>query len=73
MIREPKKISGTLTFVIRDDAPMIHCNDSPSYRTVTIRMTDEQVACEPLYCTSQTGTNLSYEQVSKIILEPPKP
>ena len=70
MIPDPKQTSGVLTFVIRDDAPMIHCNDTPTFRTVTIYMTDEQKACVQLHCTAMTGSNASYEQVSRVILEP---
>lgn len=33
-----------LTVTIRDDSPMIHCGDSPSYRSVQIELTPEQIA-----------------------------
>lgn len=32
-----------LTVIIRDDTPLIYCGDSPSYRTVSFSLTDEQV------------------------------
>ncbi|WP_308585046.1 hypothetical protein [uncultured Desulfovibrio sp.] len=32
----------TLTVIIRDDSPMVYCNDSPSFRTVRISLTSEQ-------------------------------
>jgi hypothetical protein len=31
---------AVLTVIIRDDSPMIHCGDSPSYRTVSITATN---------------------------------
>jgi len=31
-----------LTVVFRNDGPLIFCNDSPSYRTVRVRLTGEQ-------------------------------
>ncbi len=33
----------TLTVIIRDDSPMVYCNDSPSFRTVRISLTSEQM------------------------------
>ena len=40
---EHKKLPpDTLTVIIRDDSPMIYCNDSPSYRTVRVSLTTEQ-------------------------------
>lgn len=32
-----------LTVIIRDDAPLIHCNSTPTYRRVTFALTEEQV------------------------------
>ena len=31
-----------LTVILRNDAPMIFCGDSPSYRSVHVELTDEQ-------------------------------
>jgi hypothetical protein len=33
-----------LTVTIRDDSPMLHCGDSPAYRSVQIEFTPEQIA-----------------------------
>lgn len=64
------KLPGkTLTVVIRDDAPMIHCGDSPSYRTVRLELTEEQRAALTLRCTSTVGLTDHYEQISQVILE----
>lgn len=34
--------SNILTVIIRNDAPMIYCGDSPSYRSIKIKLTAEQ-------------------------------
>jgi len=36
------KAPTKLTVIIRSDAPMLNCADSPSYRTVVFELTDEQ-------------------------------
>ena len=69
-IPRPVEIGGVLTFIIRDDAPTIHCNDSPSYRTVRLLLTKEQRAQVLLYCTARDCGGDHYESVSKVILEP---
>lgn len=58
-----------MTVIIRDDAPMIHCGDSPSYRTVKIELTDEQIGRIKLKNTSTSGGNKYYEEISRCILE----
>jgi hypothetical protein len=52
----------TLTVIIRDDAPLVHCNDAPIYRTVQMQLTPEQVEAMRL-----RGT---YESISKCWIEP---
>ena len=66
------KIPGNqVTVVIRDDGPLIHCGDSPSYRTVRIELTPEQVhALELKHTHSHNGKDF-FEEISRIILEPP--
>lgn len=62
-------VPGAMTVVIRDDVPMIHCGDSPSYRTVRINLTDEQRQAMALHWTgSQGGTDI-WEVISKAIVE----
>ena len=62
------KLSAThLTVIIRDDNPLIHCGDVPTYRRVTFELTEEQknkLALKHL----GNGTNY-YEQISKCFLE----
>ena len=36
------KYSNILTVIIRDDSPIIHCGDSPAYRSIKIELTPEQ-------------------------------
>lgn len=69
-MKEPKYPSGQLTVVIRDDSPMIHCNDSPRYRTVRLTLTPEQREALKLRCTGSSGGAAIYEEVSMCILEP---
>jgi hypothetical protein len=64
------KPPGThLTFIIRDDAPMIHCGDSPSYRRVTIGLYADQVKQIMVNATSKLGDRDIFESVSKCFLE----
>lgn len=70
---EWKAPPSRLTVILRNDAPMIHCGDSPSYRSVTLDLTPEQVnrlLCR--YVGSSGGVDL-YEEVSKCFLEDPTP
>lgn len=50
-----------ITVVIRDDTPLIHCGDTPRYRTTTFELTDAQVQALRLN---------ENEEVSRLILEP---
>jgi len=64
------RLAGSiLTVVIRDDSPMIHCQDSPVYRTVRISLTDDQRESMALRCTGVTGTTPIYETISKCFIE----
>ena len=59
-----------LTVILRNDSPMIHCGDSPSYRSVQIELTPEQ--CEmikPRWTGSSSGAD-EYEGISKAFIEP---
>lgn len=63
---------GVLTVIIRDDSPMIHCGDSPAYRSVRIALTDDQIAQMKLAHTYTSGGVSYYEQVSKCFVETPR-
>ncbi len=58
-----------ITVIIRNDAPIIFCGDSPSYRTVTFDLTEEQNKHIVL---AHVGTNAGCEikeEISRCILE----
>ena len=66
------KLPGNqLTVIFRDDGPMIHCGDSPSYRTVRIILTTEQVSALELRHTHTWQGKEQYEEISRVILENP--
>jgi hypothetical protein len=52
-----------LTVIFRDDAPVIHCGSSPTYRTVQVALTDEQKA------KLQTRKGCTTESISMAIIE----
>jgi len=62
--------AGTLTVVFRDDGPLIHCGDCPAYRSVRIKLTDEQRRQLAMRETHSSGNRTYYEEVSRVILEP---
>lgn len=71
MRQYPHRLPGpVLTVVLRDDSPLIHCNDSPSFRSRRITLTDEQRNHLALECTGTAGGAPLYEVVSKCFIEP---
>ena len=58
-----------LTVIIRDDGPMIHCGDSPSYRSVQLNLTDEQVVALSRRQTHSSGGVEYFEQYSRCFIE----
>lgn len=65
------KLPGTLlTVVIRDDGPMIFCGDSPTYRSVQLALTTEQLEQLRLRLIGRSGKACHYESVSKAFIEP---
>jgi hypothetical protein len=68
---ESREGPKSLRVIIRNDAPMIFCNDSPSYRSVEIELTPDQQAKLALqWCGSQGGTRL-YESISNAFFDDP--
>lgn len=65
-----KKPNNKLTVIIRDDSPMIFCGDSPTYRSVQIELTEDQVNSITLKYTSSSGKDDFYEEISKCFIEP---
>jgi hypothetical protein len=73
-LKQKRKDNMILTVIFRDDAPMIHCGDSPSYRSVQIELTPEQrKQLEPRFSYA-TGLGEQekryYESISKCFIEP---
>lgn len=66
---KPRLAPEFLTVIIRDDAPMIHCGDSPSYRSVRIELTEEQRRQAAMSATSSSGGTWHFEQISKCFLD----
>jgi hypothetical protein len=59
-----------LTVIFRNDSPMIHCGDSPSYRSAQIELTPEQCeAIKPRWTGFSSGVD-NYEEISKAFIEP---
>ena len=59
----------TLTVIIRDDAPMVFCNSSPEYRTVRVKLTDEQREAIMLHANSSQCGKPVWESISMAIIE----
>ena len=59
-----------LTVILRNDSPMIHCGDSPDYRSVQIELTPEQCTAIAPRKTGQSGYVEEYEAISKAFIEP---
>jgi hypothetical protein len=62
--------SGELTVMIRDDGPLVHCGDSPAFRTVRIQLTPDQIAKLALRRIGTSNGAPMYEDISRIIMEP---
>ena len=61
-----------LTVIFRDDSPMIFCNDSPTYRSIQIELTQEQTELLNPKCVGIHNGNKIYEAISKVFVEPVK-
>lgn len=69
MNEQSRYIDGKLTVIIRDDAPMVFCGDSPSYRTVVINLTEDQIKKIELRATGKSGSDVYHEAISRVIVE----
>ena len=58
-----------LTVVIRNDAPLIFCDDSPSYRSVKVELTEEQRKALALFYVGSSGRRAYFEEISKCFIE----
>lgn len=64
---------STLTVIIRNDGPVIHCGDSPSYRSVQIQLTDAQRRQLALGWAGRSAGHDHWEAVSQCFIEPETP
>ena len=59
--------SRKLHVTIRDDAPMVFCGDSPSYRSVEIELTQKQLDRLRLFRTGKAGEEEYFESISRFV------
>lgn len=62
--------NNKLTVIFRDDSPMVMCNSSPTYRSVQVTLTDEQVHLLARRETYSSGTVQYYEEIAPCFIEP---
>lgn len=58
-----------LTVIIRDDVQSVYFGDSPTYRRVTMKLTDDQISAIKLFATYESMGNDVYESISSCFLE----
>jgi hypothetical protein len=58
-----------LTVIMRNDSPVIHCNDCPTFRSVTIALTPEQEALLMPRVTGSHAGVVETESVSRCFVE----
>jgi hypothetical protein len=61
-----------LTVILRNDSPMIHCGDSPSYRSVQVDLTPDQCEAIKSRWTGMSNGTDEYESISTAFIEPDK-
>jgi hypothetical protein len=72
MIDKQKLPGNTLTVIIRDDSPLIFCDDTPRYRSVQLKLTDEQRNDIALKLMGTNCGNDVYESISSCFIEDKK-
>ena len=72
MSRDPIRPGKILRVIIRDDSPLIHCDDHPSYRSVGVELTDDQLDAIKLRWAGSSRGNDHYESISKCFIEEQK-
>ena len=58
-----------LTVIIRNDGPLIFCNDSPSYRSIHIPLTKDQLNMIDLKVIGKNNGIDIYEKISNCFIE----
>jgi hypothetical protein len=59
-----------LTVIFRDDEPMVCAGDSPSYRSVSIELDEDQVKMLTPRKSYTSGGKQYHEVISKCFIEP---
>ena len=62
--------TGKLIVIIRDDSPFTYLQASPSYRSVTIALTEEQLVKLRLRHTGTLHGEDTFEEIDRCFLEP---
>jgi hypothetical protein len=70
MTNDPILPGRTLRIVIRNNAPVVFYEDCPSYRSVSIELTDEQLSLLRLERTHTLAGTAYHEEISRCFLEP---
>lgn len=64
-------LPGTLTVILRDDAPVYHFGASPAYRSVCVPLTADQAHALRLRWTGSSGGADHYESIDRCIISMP--
>ena len=72
MDKSQKLPPDTMTVIIRDDIPLVCCGDSPSYRSVRVKLTQEQREALMLHSNGVDRGVAVWEEISRVIIEYPK-
>jgi hypothetical protein len=67
--RKPNYPNPNLTVIIRDDGPFIFMHEPPGYRTVHIRLTDEQLENLRLRYIGYSDGHPIYENINQVFIE----
>lgn len=62
-------VGRVLTVILRNDAPIVHCNDGPSFRSIRIKLTRKQREQLLLEWGGSSGGADMYETVSNCFIE----
>lgn len=65
----PHIAGNVLTVIIRDDSPVMMSDDCPTFRSVQIDLTKDQIKALELCQTARIGMQLIFESVSRCFLE----
>ena len=64
-----RTVSKFLTVILRDDSPLIHAGDRPSYRSVRVELTEDQVSAIAPKQTGRVAGKPMFESISQCFIE----